>query len=88
ALIIQNTEAEQLKLTNVSMGGTGFTASKLPNQYFSAGEKHNQTLVFTGSTCDSGNTYELYVNFTYDNSDGTIQDQMEYGAKTLVGKCS
>ena len=87
-LILQNTEAEQLKLTNISARGSGFANSTAPNQYFSAGEKHNQTLTFVGTTCTSGNTYELYLNFTYDNSDGSVTGQKQYGEKTLVGKCS
>lgn len=98
-LVIQNVAANQYVLTNISVAGNGINGSYVPSanqQYFSAGEK--QTLVVPislGATpisggnpgCVSGNTFEYYVNFTYSNSDQSITNQMEFGSKTLVGKC-
>jgi hypothetical protein len=93
-LIIQNTEADQRRVTNISVGSTQY-ATTVPSSYvpgtgsafYSAGEKHNETITMT-TACTAGNTYELYVNFTYSNADGSITGIKQYGEKTLVGKCS
>lgn len=90
-LVIQNTEAEQRQLTNISIGGSGFNnlADTVPaTAYYSAGEKHSETITMAGTTCTAGNTYELYLNFTYSNADGSITGIKQYGEKSLVGKCS
>ena len=89
-LILQNVDADQRKLTAINIGGSG--ASKehnvsSTNQYFSAGEKRSIAIA-TDLNCTAGNTYELWVNFTYSNADATITGQKQYGAKTLVGKCT
>lgn len=89
SLVIQNLEAEQKQITNISVAGQGSSGSDplTGNQYFSAGEKKRVNFNL-GSNCTSGNTYEYTVNFTYSNADATITGQKEYGTKTLVGKCS
>lgn len=87
-LVVQNTEADQRQLTNVSIGGSGYAGNLLNATYFSAGEKHKFVLNLSGTACTSGNTYELYVNFTYNTADNSIVGQKQYGEKTLVGKCN
>jgi len=88
-LVIQNTEANQRQLTNLSVAGSGFSYNGVPTtSYFSGGEKHIQNMTLTGTACTAGAGYELYLNFTYSNADGTITGIKQYGEKPLVGKCS
>lgn len=89
-LVIQNKEAEQRVLNNITVSGSGLTGDYQPtgtNAYFSAGEKRTFYIPLTGGNCTQGNSYEYKVNFDYNNSDHTIR-QWEYGEKPLVGKCS
>ncbi len=89
-VVLQNVEAEQRILTNGTFTGQGSTGNlnvTAANQYFSAGEKRAFTLALS-QNCTSGSTYEYNVNITYSNADLTITGQKQFGAKTLVGKCS
>ena len=88
-LVVQNTEADQKQLTNISIGGGGLSAVynlTTAEKYFSGGEK--RTLVIGLGACTAGNVYEYNLNFTFSNADNTITNQKEYGAKTVVGKCT
>ena len=95
-IVVQNVDADQREITQISMAGSGlsgmanstsassdlYSSSK---RFFSSGEK--KTLhVDLGSSCTSGNSYELYVNFTYNT--GSINALKQYGEKTLVGRCN
>lgn len=98
-LVVQNLDADQKILTNLSVAGGPINGSYNLNsteRYFSAGEKRTLTMpISLGTTaisgsntgCTSGSTYEYFINFTYSNADQTITGQKEYGSKTLVGKC-
>ena len=89
-LVLQNVDAEQRVLSNVSIGGSGMNGSYEPSAteaFFSAGEKRTFQVPLS-SNCTSGATYEYFVNFTFANSDGSIANQKQYGTKTLIGKCS
>lgn len=92
-VVLQNVEAEQrsLALINISGQGATFTSNSTvlnnTNQYFPAGEKRTFAIVGT-SNCTASSTYEYQVTLVYNNSDNTITNQRQYGAKTLVGKCS
>jgi len=99
-VVLQNVEAEQRSLAFINITGQGATFGSTfnngsenisilnnTNQYFPAGEK--RTFVITGNAnCTSGSTYEYQVTLIYNNSDNTIVNQRQFGAKTLVGKCS
>ena len=88
-LVLQNTEANQRQLTNISIAGSGFSYTGTPTvSYYSGGEKHIENMALTGTSCTAGSGYELYLNFTYSNADGTISGIKQYGEKPLAGKCS
>ncbi|MCX8163693.1 MAG: hypothetical protein N3D10_04050 [Candidatus Micrarchaeota archaeon] len=89
-LVLQNNEAEQKQLTNISISGSGvnvtYNVTSNTERYFSAGEKKTITINL-GANCTAGTTYEYMLTFTYTNPDGTITKR-QYGEKPLVGKCS
>jgi len=90
-LVMQNVDADQRQISDISIAGSGITGnastylSTSQNQYFSSGEKKTAYLDLSGS-CTAGNTYEYSVNITYDT--GSITGMKQYGEKTLVGKCN
>ncbi|MFA5108755.1 MAG: hypothetical protein WC492_04465 [Candidatus Micrarchaeia archaeon] len=89
-LLVQNVEANQQSITNLSISGSGLHGSLVPatdQSFFSGGEKKVLVIPLSGS-CTAGNSYEYHVNFTFSNSDGTISNQKQYGEKTLIGKCA
>ena len=88
SMVLQNVDAEQRAINTISIGGQGSNATVTPtNPFYSAGERRN--LNVTGLTnCTSGTTYEYWVNISYNNSDNTIPNQKQFGAKTLVGMCA
>ena len=89
-LVVQNIEADQRLLNYVSVAGSGASTifnSTVATTYFSAGEKKVLSFALSAN-CSSGNSYEYYLNFSYNNSDNSIVNRTQIGTKTLVGKCS
>jgi hypothetical protein len=88
-LTIQNFDAEQRILTNISISGSGVSTVYNvtgSDRYFSAGERKTFT-INVGQNCTAGSTYEYQIVFYYTNAAGTIS-QKQYGEKPLIGKCS
>lgn len=88
-LIIQSTEAGQIQLTNIDIGGSGRSGSYKPtgsDRFLTGGEKKVLQIPLS-APCTSGQTYEYDVNFTYGNADGSAANQKQYGTKPLVSKC-
>ncbi|VVB57520.1 Uncharacterised protein [uncultured archaeon] len=98
-LVIRNVEANQLKMVNISVaggafvsyvngtGGINFTSATPSGPYIGSGEsKVIQATDLSATNCSSGSIYEYMVNFTYDS--GSITNKKQYGAKTIIGKCS
>jgi hypothetical protein len=89
-LVIQNVEADQRAIQEISVGfgsqKTSFGSGDSPI-FFSAGEK-NVVKIPMPENCTESTTYGLWVNFTYGNSDMSIRNQRQIGAKELVGTCS
>lgn len=89
-LVLQNVEADQRVINNISISGQGVSgvdSFSSVSPYFSAGERKTTTVDF-GQNCTSGSTYEYWVNISFNNSDNSISNQRQIGAKTLVGKCA
>ena len=91
-LVIQNVDADQREITNISVSGSGLTGNASTfftanpqDKYFSSGEKKTIIVELSGN-CTTGNTYEYSINFTYNT--GSINGMKQYGEKTLVGKCN
>jgi len=95
-LVIQNVDADQREITQLSMGGSGLSGTSnssdpasdfysTSKRFFSSGEKKT-IYMDMGANCTSGNSYELYVNFTYNT--GSITGLKQFGEKTLVGRCN
>ena len=98
-MVIRNVEANQLKFDNISVAGGNFqsyingtggidlsTASPT-GAYIGSGETKIITANDLNSfNCSSGTIYEYNINFTYDS--GAIANKAQYGAKTIIGKCS
>lgn len=88
-LIVMNSDAEQRALTNISVSGSGGNGSygNTSGNYFSGGERKSIVIPMSGA-CVSGRPYQYKLNFTFNNADGTIKNQLEIGAKDLIGTCS
>ena len=94
-MVIRNVDSNQLKLTNISVAGGDFVnysanlnvSGTPPGPYIGSGE--TKVVILNASntaySCTSGTIYEYMVNFSYD---GTITGQRQYGAKSILGKCS
>lgn len=90
-LVVQNTEADGRAINQYFIYGNGIGATDgipFPEQtYFAAGDKKTVPVGMT-SNCTPGNTYEYWVNISFNNSDNTLNNQLQVGTKTLIGKCS
>ena len=94
-LVVSNVNSDQLKITNISVSGGGnSTINSTPGGagalYLSGGQTASVIIAGVSGACAaSGNVYEYTVNFTYDGTgDNPITGQKQYGAKTIIGKCS
>ncbi len=89
-LVIGNVDSAQLKLTNVSVAGGGFAGSYTTATYIAGGQTATISVGWTtNGTCASGTAYEYNINFSYDGTgDNPVTNQKQYGAKTILGKCS
>ncbi|VVB58689.1 Uncharacterised protein [Candidatus Anstonella stagnisolia] len=84
-VLIQNNDPDQRVITAIAAEG-GCTVSPTAAQgTFNGGEKRNITIA-SCTTCTTGNTFEHYVNITYNTNDLTGLKQI--GTKPLVGKCA
>ena len=89
-LVVSNVASDQLELTNLSVAGGGAVGSVDPSLYLSGGQTASISLLGMNASCpSSGTVYEYSINFTYDGTgDNAIAGQKQYGAKTIIGKCS
>ncbi len=89
-LVIQNVEYQQYLLNNISVAGSGFAGVYATPTYLSGGEKKTITIPWsTNGVCDAGTVYKYYVNFSYDETgDNPITGMRQYGARSIIGKCS
>ena len=91
-LIVSNVNSDQLKITSIAVSGGGGFGTSNDTLYLSGGQAASVIINDSSikAACNaSGNVYEYSVNFTYDGTgDNPITGQKQYGAKTLIGKCS
>lgn len=93
-LVVQNVDARQLKVSEISVSGEGFSGVYFAPLYLSGGER--KAIGLPGDAiedCPPGQPYEYVVNFSYDTTssdyDGRpITGLVQYGARGLIGKCA
>ncbi|MFN3910011.1 MAG: class III signal peptide-containing protein [Candidatus Anstonellaceae archaeon] len=88
-MVVQNNDANQKVLTNISISGTGVSTTyntTTSERFFSGGERKTLTINL-GANCTSGTVYEYTLSFLYTDATGTIS-KTQFGEKPLVGKCS
>lgn len=98
-MVVQNADADTHLLTAISISGGAVNGNYTPTvqeEYFTAGESRVFSIPITvggnpvgpgNPACAPGQGYDYYINFTYTSSDGTIGNEMQFGVKTLSGKC-
>ena len=89
-MVVGNVDSNQLKLTNIAVGGSGYAGNYNTTTYVASGQSTTLTINWTTmGSCASGTVYEFNVNFSYDGTgDNPIVNQKQYGAKTILGKCA
>jgi hypothetical protein len=89
-IVMQNKEADQRIINNITVNGSGIAGSLVPSpaaaRYFSAGEKRTFYVDNLDGNCTQGNSYEYTINIDYSTAEGT--DKMQWGEKPLIGKCA
>ncbi len=88
-VVLQNVRAEPAQLEQLyfeGQGAKGVLNVEPGKGYFAAGDKKTIGVPFN-SICTSGATYEYGVAISFSRPD-TGDKFTQYGAKTLVGKCS
>lgn len=85
SVVLLNVASDQLQITNLSVSGGGCDGATVTPLYISGGDQKTLTTNFTSCSCASGSVYEYSMNITYVRS-GLAQT--EFGAKTLIGKCT